>query len=62
MREEQDLGVGIVHGWFTHGGDSILSTFLIFGEPLQKKLYRRRLTSLSHMICQDMHVHLLGVL
>ena len=36
MREEQDLGVDIVHGWFIHGGDSILSIF--FGESLRKKL------------------------
>ena len=36
MREEQGLGVDTVHGWFTHRGDSILSTF--FGEPIQKKL------------------------
>ena len=36
MREEQDLGVKIVHGWFTHGGDSILSAF--FGEPLRENL------------------------
>ena len=35
MQKEQDLGVDIVHGWFTHGGDSILSA--IFGEPLRKK-------------------------
>ena len=28
MRGEQDLGVDIVHGWFTHGGDSTLSAFL----------------------------------
>ena len=36
MREGQGLGVEIVHGWFTHGGDSILSTF--FDEPLQENL------------------------
>ena len=36
MREEQDLEVDIVHGRFTHRGDSILSAF--FSEPLQKKL------------------------
>ena len=28
MLEEKDLGLNIVHGWFTHRGDSILSTFL----------------------------------
>ena len=33
-----DLGVDIVHGWFTEleGGDSIFGTF--FREPLRKKL------------------------
>ena len=36
MREEQDLGVDVVHGWLTHRGDSILSAF--FGDPLRKKL------------------------
>ena len=28
MQEEQGLGVKIVHGWFTHRGDAILSAFL----------------------------------
>ena len=28
MQEEQDLRVDIVHGWFTHGGDSVLGAFL----------------------------------
>ena len=34
MREKQDLGVEIAHGWFTHGGDSIRSAF--FGEPCER--------------------------
>ena len=36
MREEQDLGVNIVHGWFIHGSDFIVSAFL--GEPLREDL------------------------
>ena len=28
MRQEQHLGVNIVHGWFMEGGDFILSVFL----------------------------------
>ena len=28
MREEQDLGVDMVHGWIAVGGDSILGVFL----------------------------------
>ena len=36
MREDQDLGVDIAHGWFTHGGNSIVSAF--FGEPLRENL------------------------
>ena len=36
MWKEQDLGVDIVHGWFTCRGDSILNAFI--GEPLRKKL------------------------
>ena len=58
MWEEQDLGIDIVHGWFTEGGDSILGNFRAL-----KKEARRRLTSFlmkaivtSHMICQDVHV------
>ena len=34
MWEELDLGVEIVHGWFTHGGDSILNAY--FGKPLRE--------------------------
>ena len=37
MREEQDLGVEIVLGWFTHGDDFILSTFLV---NLCKRTYK----------------------
>ena len=36
MREEQDSGVEIALGCFTHGGDSIPSAF--FGEPLRENL------------------------
>ena len=36
MREEQDLGVDNVHGWFTEGGDSILSIFFATNEFLDE--------------------------
>ena len=36
MQEEQDLGVDVVHGWFTEGSDSLLDVFL--GEPSREKL------------------------
>ena len=34
MREEQDLGVNVVHGWFTEG--DLLGALL--GEPSRTKL------------------------
>ena len=36
IREEQDLGVNTVHGWFTERNDSLQDGFL--GEPSREKL------------------------